>query len=138
MGSSILDAIWDKAGMDESRPAKQDEGGCQNYGPLLGPLINRWCVLYLRTHKGTIIFTTTHVGLCAPKCPTPLRGLSCKMKLQTSKEPSTEQPTHSGRWAGQGRGLQGRLAGGAATKLGLWLEDMGNMAGTSGSAKNVS
>ena len=34
-------------------------GGCQNYGPLLGPL-NNMCRIILRTHQGTIILTTTH------------------------------------------------------------------------------
>ena len=53
-------------------------GGCQNYGPLLGPLntgpllgplntgpllgpLNTRCRIILRTHKGTIILTTTHM-----------------------------------------------------------------------------
>ena len=35
-------------------------GGCQNYGPLLGPLNTR-CRIILRTQKGTIILTTTHI-----------------------------------------------------------------------------
>ena len=35
-------------------------GGCQNYGPLLGPLNTR-CRILLRTQKGTIILTTTHM-----------------------------------------------------------------------------
>ena len=35
-------------------------GGCQNYGPLLGPLNTR-CRMILRTLKGTISLTTTHV-----------------------------------------------------------------------------
>ena len=32
-------------------------GGCQNYGPLLGPLITR-CRTIIRTEKGTIVLTT--------------------------------------------------------------------------------
>ena len=35
-------------------------GGCQNYGPLLGPPKIR-CRIILRTQKGTIILTTTHM-----------------------------------------------------------------------------
>ena len=35
-------------------------GGCQNYGPLLGPLNTNPIVL--RTQKGTIILTTTHMS----------------------------------------------------------------------------
>ena len=35
-------------------------GGCQNYGPLLGPLNTR-CRIILRTQKGTIVLTTTHI-----------------------------------------------------------------------------
>ena len=35
-------------------------GGCQNYGPLLGPLNTR-CRIILRTQKGTIILTTTYM-----------------------------------------------------------------------------
>ena len=36
-------------------------GSCQNYGPFLGTLNIRRIVL--RTQKGTIISTTTHMGL---------------------------------------------------------------------------
>ena len=35
-------------------------GGCQNYGPFLGTL-NIRCRTILRTPKGTIILTTTHM-----------------------------------------------------------------------------
>ena len=35
-------------------------GGCQNYGPLLGPL-NTKCRIIKRTQKGTIVLTTTHI-----------------------------------------------------------------------------
>ena len=35
--------------------------GCQNHGPLLGPLNTR-CRVILRTQKGTIILTTTHMA----------------------------------------------------------------------------
>ena len=35
-------------------------GGCQNYGPFWGTLNNR-CRAIIRTHKGTIILTTTHI-----------------------------------------------------------------------------
>ena len=37
-------------------------GGCQNYGPFWGPLIIR-CRIILRTQKGTIILTTTHMAV---------------------------------------------------------------------------
>ena len=40
-------------------------GDCQNYGPLLGAVDTR-CRTILRTQKGTIILTTTHVNLPAP------------------------------------------------------------------------
>ena len=36
-------------------------GGCHNYGPLLGPLNTR-CRIILRTHKRTLILTTTHMA----------------------------------------------------------------------------
>ena len=35
-------------------------GGCQNHGPLLGPLNTR-CRIILRTQTGAIILTTTHI-----------------------------------------------------------------------------
>ena len=35
-------------------------GGCQNYGPFLGTL-NIRCRIIMRTQKGTLILTTTHV-----------------------------------------------------------------------------
>ena len=35
-------------------------GGCQNQGPVLGPLNTR-CRVILRTQRGTIILTTTHI-----------------------------------------------------------------------------
>ena len=37
-------------------------GGCQNHGPLLGPLYIR-CRIILRTQQGTIILTTTHMAV---------------------------------------------------------------------------
>ena len=37
-------------------------GGCQNYGPFLGTLNIRGRIL-IGTQKGTIILTTTHIGL---------------------------------------------------------------------------
>ena len=39
-------------------------GSCQNYGPFLGTLNNR-CHIIIRTQKGTIILTTTHIGSCS-------------------------------------------------------------------------
>ena len=35
-------------------------GGCENYGPLWGPLTT-WCRIIRRTQKRTIILTTTHI-----------------------------------------------------------------------------
>ena len=35
-------------------------GGCQNYGPFLGTL-NIRCRIIIRTQKGTLILTTTHI-----------------------------------------------------------------------------
>ena len=35
-------------------------GGCQNYGPFLGTL-NIRCRIIIRTQKGTLILTTTHM-----------------------------------------------------------------------------
>ena len=37
-------------------------GGCQNYGPLLGHPNTR-CRIMIRSPKGTIIFTTTHIWI---------------------------------------------------------------------------
>ena len=36
-------------------------GGCQNYGPFLSTL-NIRCRIIIGTQKGTIIWTTTHIG----------------------------------------------------------------------------
>ena len=41
-------------------------GGCQNYGRCLGTLNIRWRIL-VRTQKGTIILTTTHMSLNGPE-----------------------------------------------------------------------
>ena len=38
-------------------------GSCQNYGPVLGTL-NIRCRNMIRTQKGTIILTTTHMTAC--------------------------------------------------------------------------
>ena len=51
--------IASMAGMTESLTTHMD--GCENYGPLLGPL-NARCRIILRTQKGTIILTTTHMS----------------------------------------------------------------------------
>ena len=40
---------------------KSHLGSCQNYGPFLGTL-NIRCRIIIRTQKGTIILTTTHIG----------------------------------------------------------------------------
>ena len=37
-------------------------GGCQNYGPFLGTLNIRGRII-IGTQKGTIILTTTHIGI---------------------------------------------------------------------------
>ena len=36
-------------------------GGCQNYGPILGPLIT-WCCIIVRNQKGAMILTTNHMA----------------------------------------------------------------------------
>ena len=49
-------------------------GGCQNYGPSLGPLNTRCRII--STQKGTIVLTTTHIGIQSlPKgsLPRPIR-----------------------------------------------------------------
>ena len=38
------------------------KGGCQNYGPFLGTL-NIRCRVIIGIPKGTIMLTTTHLGL---------------------------------------------------------------------------
>ena len=43
-----------------SEPLKPYMGSCQNYGPFWGTLNNR-CRIIIRTQKGTIILTTTHL-----------------------------------------------------------------------------
>ena len=45
---------------DPMRSSGHHMGGCQNYGPLLGTLNNR-CRIIIRTQKGTLILTTTHM-----------------------------------------------------------------------------
>ena len=40
-------------------------GGCQNYGPFLGTLNIRGRII-IGTQKGTIILTTTHIGIRIP------------------------------------------------------------------------
>ena len=44
-----------------SRPQNHHMGGCQNYGPLLG-FRNTRCHIVLRTRKGVIILTSTHIA----------------------------------------------------------------------------
>ena len=55
-------------------------GGCQNYGPLLGPL-NIRCRIILRTQKGTVVLTTTHITQSYTK-PKDLREKRCPSLLQ--------------------------------------------------------
>ena len=43
-------------------------GGCQNYGPLLGPLNTR-CGIILRSQKGSIILTSFHMVFWGPIVP---------------------------------------------------------------------
>ena len=52
--------IWGYTKGDMPHSGKTDMGGCQNYGPLLGPMNTR-CRIILRTQKGTRILTTTHI-----------------------------------------------------------------------------
>ena len=51
-----------KVGDVMAKSPKGRMGGCQNYGPPLGPPNTR-CHVILRTPKGTIILTTTHMLL---------------------------------------------------------------------------
>ena len=44
-------------------------GGCQNHGPLLGAL-NIRCRIIRRIPKGTVILTTTHIGIMEKKTGT--------------------------------------------------------------------
>ena len=44
-------------------------GGCQNCGPLLGPL-NIKCRIIIGTQKGTIILTTTHIYIVPSRIET--------------------------------------------------------------------
>ena len=53
-----LQEIWDALSLPSKLPKEPNIGGCQNYGPLLGPLNTR-CRIILRTQKGAIILTTT-------------------------------------------------------------------------------
>ena len=55
-------------------------GGCQNHGPLLGPL-NTMCHIMLRTPKGTTILTTTHI----PTYWSLLYALACFIAGELSK-----------------------------------------------------
>ena len=50
-------------------------GSCQNYGPFLGTL-NIRCRITLRTQKGTIIFTTTHIDIELRERPQGFRVLT--------------------------------------------------------------
>ena len=55
-------------------------GGCQNYGPQnlkLGPLNTRCCII-LRSQRGTIILTTSHVSQ-TPQC-TSTKGLMVSIR----------------------------------------------------------
>ena len=57
-------------------------GGCQNYGPLLGPLNTR-CRIILRTQQGTIILKTTPMHAVQRPVfvtpPSPLHALSTRI-----------------------------------------------------------
>ena len=57
--STIFESASEAADKQEMTQADL-MGGCQNYGPLLGTL-NIRCRIMIRTHKGTIILTTTHI-----------------------------------------------------------------------------
>ena len=46
----------------QPRLVEDHMGGCQNYGPRLGPLNTR-CRIILRNQKGTMILTTTHMSV---------------------------------------------------------------------------
>ena len=48
-------------------------GGCENYGPFGVPIIIRHLVLRV-PQKGTIILTTTHMGIPSVPCSQPVRS----------------------------------------------------------------
>ena len=54
---TCIDTLWNRK--------KNYMGGCQNYGPILGPR-NIRCRIILRTQKGSIILTTTHIARSKP------------------------------------------------------------------------
>ena len=58
--------------------AVEDMGGCQNYGPFLGPWYNTAPRVW-GTQKGTIILTTTHTQGCARN---PIQGATWGALLQ--------------------------------------------------------
>ena len=57
-------------------------GGCHNHGPILGPLNTR-CRILVRTHKVTIILTTTHILFFASTaCQWPIEGVAGHRRIQ--------------------------------------------------------
>ena len=76
-------------------------GGCQNYGPLLGPLNTR-CRIMLRTPKGTIILITTHIPIHRASYPVILIlvSISRLWQLKLNSLTATQQlPQVSGGWS---------------------------------------
>ena len=65
-------------GTAASSQGKLDGGSCQNYGPFLGTLNTR-CRIILRTKKGTLILTTTHVIVSFLLYCYCLQGLLCRV-----------------------------------------------------------
>ena len=72
--SSCAPLVWSpSSGLGQGPvPSYNHMGGCPNDGPLLGPLIIR-CRIILRTQKGTIILTTTHIRIL-PNIPDQSEG----------------------------------------------------------------
>ena len=70
-----------------AQPSSFYMGGCQNCGSLLGPLNTR-CHIILRTQKGTIISTTTHMS--HPKAGQP--GMEARLQSRSSSFSQQRHP----------------------------------------------
>ena len=75
-------------------------GGCQNHGAFLGTLNTR-CRTTMRTQKGTLILTTTHMGAHLRTFPSQQR---------TSRGSTLSLCTYAGDW-GVAHGRNGRVSG---------------------------
>ena len=71
---------------DKQKRSESHMGGCQNYGPLLGPL-NTKCRIIKRTQKGTIVLTTTHIHAC-------MRRSVCMKSVYTNTSKKQRRQVH--------------------------------------------